>query len=94
MKKASLISCIIVMLIAAASCKKPCYTCYAYVMAAYQIDTLYTYGQIRYDTSGGFGITGWKFETCETKANYHYGNYTQPFNTSIDTIIDCQQNNY
>jgi hypothetical protein len=94
MKKTPIILFPIAILIAATSCKKPCYTCDVYIMAASRIDTFYTYGQVRYDTSEGFLSGGSKFTTCETNASYYYGNYTQPyFDAHKDTIIDCQQNN-
>jgi len=94
MKKTFLYLCISILLLIAGGCKKPCYTCYATVLSAYLIDTFYNYGQIRYDTTGGETIGGWTFTSCEVDSHYHYGNLVFPPTFKIDTVIDCQLNNY
>jgi len=94
MKKALLYLCIPTIILAVGGCKKPCYTCWAQVTSAYQIDTFDYYGVTRYDTTGGGVVNGWKFETCETNSRYSYGNLTISPTTQIDTFISCQQNNY
>jgi hypothetical protein len=94
MKKAFLYLSILTLLLIAESCKKPCYTCWGYVFSAVRIDTFNYYGVVKYDTTGGGNDTVWSFETCETNSKYTYGNLTFTPKPFIDTIINCQQNNF
>jgi hypothetical protein len=94
MKKAFLYLGIFILVFTVGSCKKPCYTCYAQVYSAYQIDTFNYYGIIKYDTTGGYPDTLWKFRTCEANSKYSYGDVTISPTTQIDTFINCHQNNY
>jgi len=75
-------------LLLASGCKR-CYICNAFITAPYRIDTVVTYGQIRYDTSGGILDSIGEFTTCDPNPSYHYGSYIQPFLTRTDTIIFC-----
>ena len=94
MKKTLLYLCILISGLTTGSCRKPCYTCYATVLSANRIDTFYHYGQVRYDTSWGFNLMSWTFTSCEINSHYHYGDLSFSPSFKIDTIIDCQQNNY
>ena len=94
MEKALFCLCISILLITAGGCKKPCYTCRGYVFSAVKIDTIDYYGIIKYDTTGGRPDTVWGFETCETNSKYTYGNLTFTPRPYIDTVINCQENNF
>ena len=95
MKKTVLyLSTLLLLLVTASSCRKPCYTCTAIVFSAYQVDTFYYYGVIKYDTTSGNPDTLWKFQTCEINSKYSYGDVTISPTTHMDTFINCQQNNY
>ena len=95
MKKVLLhLFCIPILLFATGSCKKACYTCNALVISAYQIDTFYHYGQVRYDTTGGGTTAAWTFTSCEVDSHYHYGDLTFSPIFKIDTVIDCQLNTH
>jgi hypothetical protein len=84
-----------ILFLAVSSCKKPCFTCIVFVVPRYQIDTFYYYGQIKYDTFNGLENGLLQFTSCDIDTHYHYGNYTLPSAKSyIDTVTNCQQNNY
>jgi len=94
MKKSLLYLCIPILLLIAGGCKKAaCYTCGAYVLSAYRIDTINYNGQIRYDTTGGVQTGGWTFTVCDVNSHYHYGDYSFSSTFKIDTITVCTLNN-